>query len=170
VSIDGCVAMVSIISILEVLGLIIAAVCTESSRNHAQTETPMHMQKCPLAPHASAPAQRLGSGISWARRDLACANRVHRAVLVLEMHWCCSACLAYAGADTYTTSRGCWPTCLLQALISSLTHVQVLVWGLNPVARWKYRHIPSAPPDLFFGHLMQVTLHARNCSVTLPVH
>ncbi len=43
-------------------------------------------------------------------------------------------------------------------------YTQVLVWGLNPVARWKYRHIPSAPPDLFFGHLMQVLPRTRGCS------
>ena len=37
---------------------------------------------------------------------------------------------------------------------------QVLVWGLNPVARWKYRKIPGPPPELFVGHLMQVLLAA----------
>ena len=44
--------MVSIISILEVLGLIVAAVCIESSRLHRPQsshlgDTLTHLQKCP---------------------------------------------------------------------------------------------------------------------------
>ena len=48
-------------------------------------------------------------------------------------------------------------------LMQCIRHVelaQFFVWGLNPVARWKYRHIPGPTPGLFFGNLLQVNLRA----------
>ncbi len=44
-----------------------------------------------------------------------------------------------------------------QAIQAALLLIAALaVWGMNPLARLRYRHIPGPAPDPFLGNLKQV--------------